>query len=103
MSGKPELSTVDIERGLRALGFNPRPQKATSHIQWIYEDKERNIFRKVTLDPHHSPFSDDLIASMARQAEVTKNQFYEVCSKTGQKAVKKGILRWAAEQFPRFD
>lgn len=74
------------------MGFEERPTKATSHTQWINDDGGNR--RKVTVDSAKEPFSDDLISSMARQAEVSVSNFYEVCSKDGAKRAKKGLLKW---------
>ena len=86
------LSAADIERGLKALGFEERPKKGTSHTQWA--GQINGHFRKVTVDAHHEPFSDDLTKSMANQAGISVKQFYEVCSKDGAKKAKKGLLSW---------
>lgn len=99
MSGKPQLFTKDVERGLKALSLTPRPQKGTSHIHWVGQVGGK--FRKVTVDPHLAPYSDDLVSSMAKQAGVTKKQFYEVCSKSGAKAAKRGRLSWFTDLFKR--
>lgn len=97
MKGKPELRTADVERGLKALGLTEQSQKSTSHTQWTGTVDGK--YRKVTVDAHHSPFSDDLIKSMASQAGLSVKQFYEICSKKGQKAAKKGKLEWFKELF----
>jgi predicted RNA binding protein YcfA (HicA-like mRNA interferase family) len=71
MSAKyPPLTCKDVKRILKALGFEPRPRKRTSHEQWVREDPE-NIY-KVTVDCPKAPFSQDLISSMATQAGVSK-------------------------------
>lgn len=64
---------------LKNLGFEPRPQKGTSHQHWVRDD-EKGFF-KVTLDCPKAPFSQDLISSMARQAGVSKNEFYAALKK----------------------
>ncbi|MDQ2139897.1 type II toxin-antitoxin system HicA family toxin [Alcaligenaceae bacterium B3P038] len=60
---------------LVALGFSQRPNKGTSHEQWV---KTEPSFFKVTVDKHESPFDAFLISSMARQAGVTKKEFYAI-------------------------
>lgn len=92
MPKDPPLEASDIKRGLKALGFTLRPQKSTSHTQWVGQVKGK--FRKVTVDEHHAPFSQDLIKAMARQAGISSKQLYEVCSKKGAKKAKKGMLSW---------
>ena len=75
MSGvHPPLDCAQVKEILKKLGFQPRPQKGTSHEQWVKMDAGR--INKVTVDCPKAPFSQDLISSMARQAGVTKKQFY---------------------------
>jgi predicted RNA binding protein YcfA (HicA-like mRNA interferase family) len=74
---KPPLTCKQVKKGLKKLGFEARPQKGTSHEHWI-KDVDGKRF-KVTVDCPKAPFSKELIASMARQAGVSKNRFYEVC------------------------
>lgn len=78
MSGvHPPLTYADVVKILKALGFSKRDHKGTSHEQWVNQDP----FRKVTVDKPKAPFSQTLIASMARQAGVTKSQFYGALKK----------------------
>jgi predicted RNA binding protein YcfA (HicA-like mRNA interferase family) len=93
MAGKPQLSANDIQKGLAALGFEQLPQKSTSHTQWIHKSF-RGKFRKVTVDAHHEPFSNDLVSSMYAQAGLTKREFYAMCSKGGIKAAKRDPIKW---------
>ncbi|MCX7183963.1 MAG: type II toxin-antitoxin system HicA family toxin [Nitrosospira sp.] len=80
MSGAhPPLTCKDVKKILAALGFSPRPKKGTSHEQWV-KQTGGNLF-KVTVDCPNAPFSQDLIGSMARQAGVTKKQFYAMLKK----------------------
>ena len=80
MSGQyPPLSYSDVIAVLKFLGFAKRPQKGTSHEQWVRDD-ERGFF-KVTVDPPKAPFTRDLIMWMARQAGMSKAQFYRVWRK----------------------
>lgn len=75
MSGVyPPLTCKQVKDILKNLGFEPRPQKGTSHEQWVKSESGR--FFKVTVDCPKAPFSQILIDSMARQAGVTKKQFY---------------------------
>lgn len=66
---------------LKNLGFSARPQKGTSHEQWVKYDAAGKLLGKVTLDCPKAPFSQDLISFMARQAGVSKNDFYEALDK----------------------
>jgi predicted RNA binding protein YcfA (HicA-like mRNA interferase family) len=71
----PPLTCKQVKQILTALGFAPRPQQSgTSHEQWVKDDGTRR--RKVTVDCPKQPFLHDLISSMARQAGVTRKQFY---------------------------
>ena len=80
MSGHyPPLTAGDVETILRNLGFKPRPRKSTSHENWVTQPGVP--FRKVTLDRPKAPFSQDLIRFMARQAGLSKKQFYAALSK----------------------
>ena len=77
MSGKhPPLTSREVKRGLKILGFEFRTQKG-SHEQWI-KDKDGKRY-KVTVDCPKEPFSADLITSMASQAGVSKKDFYIAC------------------------
>lgn len=70
----PPLTCKEVKLILTSLGFKPRPKKGTSHEQWVGYSNDR-IF-KVTVDCPKSPFSQDLISSMAKQAGVSKKEFY---------------------------
>lgn len=93
---KPQLTTRDVVAGLKAAGFEEQPKTSTSHVKWIKRCTIKGVETKlvVTVDAHLSPFSKTLIDSMAKQAGVTVKQFYVMCSKDGQKKVKKGLLSW---------
>lgn len=71
----PPLNYRDVVTILRNLGFTPRPGSGTSHEQWVRENPPP--FRKVTVDRPKSPFTGDLVAYMARQAGITKKEFYQ--------------------------
>jgi len=68
----PPLTCDQVKTILTNLGFTPRPRKGTSHEQWVRE----NPFRRVTVDCPKAPFDGDLIMFMARQAGVSKREFY---------------------------
>jgi hypothetical protein len=73
----PPLTCSQFKAVLKALGFQARPMKSgTSHEDWVATIDGR--FRKVTVDCPKAPFSQDLIASMAHQAGVTKKQIYNI-------------------------
>jgi len=80
MSGVyPPLTCKQVKQILSSLGFSPRPQKGTSHEQWV-KAANGNFF-KVTVDCPKAPFSQDLISSMAKQAGVSKREFYSALHK----------------------
>jgi predicted RNA binding protein YcfA (HicA-like mRNA interferase family) len=75
----PPLTYKEVTRGLSNLGFTPRKKTGTSHEQWV-KIKDKRLY-KVTVDSPQSPFSRDLIKSMYTQAGVSKDVFYNACSK----------------------
>lgn len=70
---KRPLKAAEVRKILKALGFEMRPQKSTSHEQWT---KTTDKLYKVTLSPHNQPFDDFIVQSMARQAGVSVKDFY---------------------------
>jgi len=77
MSGEyPPLTCKDVKKILAYLGFTARPQKGTSHEQWVKEVNGK--LYKVTVDCPKSPFSQTLIKSMAEQAGLKKKDFYRI-------------------------
>jgi predicted RNA binding protein YcfA (HicA-like mRNA interferase family) len=79
MSGvHPPLDCKQVKRILTNLGFAFRSQSG-SHEQWVRDDE--NGFYKVTVDCPKAPFDQFLVASMARQAGVSKKQFYSALVK----------------------
>jgi predicted RNA binding protein YcfA (HicA-like mRNA interferase family) len=76
-SSHPPLTYRDVIRGLKKLGFEQRPTKATSHEHWI-KIVAGHLY-KVTVDKPKEPFGQDLIRSMASQAGVNKKDFYKAC------------------------
>lgn len=65
------LTYREVIAVLKKLGFKLRNQEG-SHEQWVADDP----FRKVTVDKPKAPFHGDIMASMCRQAGLTKRQFY---------------------------
>lgn len=79
MSGiHPPLTCEQVKKILKNLGFEPRPRKGTSHEQWV---SKKNDFHKVTVDCPKQPFTHTLIGYMARQAGVSKKEFYAALNK----------------------
>jgi predicted RNA binding protein YcfA (HicA-like mRNA interferase family) len=75
----PPLTCKDVKRILKNLGFESRPQKSTSHEQWVKTVNGR--LYKVTVDCPKAPFSQILIGFMADQAGVSKKEFYRQLNK----------------------
>jgi len=73
-SAFPPLTCKEVKEILRNLGFWPRPQKGTSHEQWVKHQEGR--LYKVTVDCPKQPFGPDLVRYMAAQAGVSKKDFY---------------------------
>lgn len=61
---------------LKRLGYEPRPQRATSHEHWVLDDGK--VFRKVTLDEHNSPYHRRVLALMLSQAGLSKSDFFSL-------------------------
>jgi len=80
------LTCKEVKKILRNLGFEPRKQKSTSHQHWVRLVKSRKPLArdrlyKVTVDCPKAPFSQILISSMAKQAGVSKKEFYAALKK----------------------
>ncbi|QSA97738.1 type II toxin-antitoxin system HicA family toxin [Methylococcus sp. EFPC2] len=73
-SAYPPLTCKEVKEILGKLGFTPRPQKGTSHEQWVKQ--EGGKLYKVTVDCPKQPFGPDLVRYMAMQAGVSKKEFY---------------------------
>ena len=71
------LECREVKQILKNPGFAARPQKGTSHEQWVKYDADGKLLGKVTVDCPKAPFSQDSISFMAQQAGVSKNDFYE--------------------------
>jgi predicted RNA binding protein YcfA (HicA-like mRNA interferase family) len=78
-SRNPPLNYRDVVKGLKKLGFELQPKRATGHEQW--RKVENGHLYKVTVSKHIAPFGQDIIKSMARQAGVKKKDFYKACGK----------------------
>ncbi|HDN26301.1 MAG TPA: type II toxin-antitoxin system HicA family toxin [Thioploca sp.] len=70
----PPLTCRQVKTILTHLGFKQRANAGgTSHEQWIKDVDGRRY--KVTVDCPKAPFSQSLIASMARQAGSQRRNF----------------------------
>ncbi|EPI2106700.1 type II toxin-antitoxin system HicA family toxin [Providencia rettgeri] len=85
------LTYKEIISGLKSLGFTLKRTRG-SHEQWTKVDGGNKWL--VTVDGHHSPFSRDLIKSMAKQAGIDSKRFHSICkgciSKSGSLASELG-------------
>lgn len=70
----PPLTYRDVVRILTVLGFTPRKRTSTSHEKWTKTANGRRF--TVTVDQHEEPFDAFLVSSMAKQAGVSKKDFY---------------------------
>ena len=76
MSGdNPPLTCKEIKAIINYLGFKLASQKG-SHEQWVLIKGNSKL--KVTVDCPKSPFSHDLIKSMAKQAGSSQKEFYKI-------------------------
>lgn len=74
MSGhNPPLTCKEVIAALQFLGFVFARQRGSHQY---YTGTFRGKFRNVTVDCPNSPFSQDLISSMAGQAGLTKKELY---------------------------
>jgi predicted RNA binding protein YcfA (HicA-like mRNA interferase family) len=70
----PPLTCAQVKAVLLYLGFVLHRQKSSSHEQWIKPGHPG----KVTVDCPKAPFSHDLIVYIAKQAGVSKKDFYTI-------------------------
>ncbi|MBS3896324.1 hypothetical protein [Silanimonas sp.] len=63
-------------RLLKALGYTPDPQRATSHQHWRLLDSEGRLRCKVTLDEHLEPYAGDLLKNLMNQMKLSKREFH---------------------------
>ena len=76
MSGEyPPITCKELKAILTFMGFSFDTQKG-SHEQWVLIKNKRKY--KVTVDCPKSPFSQELLKSMAAQAGKTKRDFYKI-------------------------
>jgi len=74
----PPVKHKDVKACLIRLGFEKRKTKGTSHEHYVAHINGK--FHKVTLDGHLSPYSINLIKSMANQAGFSNHrEFVSYC------------------------
>jgi hypothetical protein len=71
--GWPPLSLPELKAVLSALGFSYK-RSSGGHDFYVGVRNGKNC--KVTVDPKCAPFSADLMRSMCRQANCTREEFY---------------------------
>lgn len=75
MARNHPLTDREVIKALNLLGFEHRKASSgTSHDSYIAT--VRGKYRKVTVDCPKAPFGQDLIASMANQAGISKKELY---------------------------
>ncbi|WP_370211213.1 type II toxin-antitoxin system HicA family toxin [Alloalcanivorax venustensis] len=68
-----------VKAALKSLGFEKvKPRKGTSHEKFRHPEFRKEK-RNVTVDCPKAPFRPELIISMARQAGLKKNEFWDLC------------------------
>ena len=74
------VSTKEVEAVLKHLGYKPREQKATSHVNWVIGEGTPQ-YRRVTVDANNAPFKDKALAFMLTQMGIKKADFYAILSR----------------------
>jgi predicted RNA binding protein YcfA (HicA-like mRNA interferase family) len=81
----PPLTPDEVVAILKGLGFI-RQRTAGSHEQYECARNERYPRSVVTVDTAYPEFDDDLIKSMIRQSNRTREVFYGATKRTARKA-----------------
>ncbi|MFT3754693.1 MAG: type II toxin-antitoxin system HicA family toxin [Pseudoxanthomonas sp.] len=71
------MSAKEVEAVLKHLGFTPRKQKATSHVNWVRGEGTQD-YKRVTVDANNEPFKDQALKWMLNQAGISKKDFYAI-------------------------
>ena len=87
----PPLTCTQVRNILTLLGFKKAPNKSSGHEQWR-KIVAGELF-KVTLSCHNQPFSGMVLASIASQAGLSKQQFCALSEKKNQKSYKQGKIK----------
>jgi len=83
----PPLTPGEVEAILRARGFEKKRQDG-SHAQWERAADAQRLRSVVTVDVSRSEFREELMKSMIRQSNPTREEFY---SATKRPALKAGV------------
>jgi|ERR1035441_1216266 predicted RNA binding protein YcfA (HicA-like mRNA interferase family) len=81
----PPLTPGEVEAILRARGFEKKRQEG-SHAQWARAADGRRLRSIVTVDVSRAEFREDLMKSMIRQSNPTREEFYSATKRTARKA-----------------
>ena len=81
----PPLTPDEVEAILRACGFEKKRQEG-SHAQWERAADGRRLRSIVTVDVPRAEVREDLMKSMIRQSNLTREEFYSATKRTARKA-----------------
>jgi predicted RNA binding protein YcfA (HicA-like mRNA interferase family) len=81
----PPLTPDEVQAILRARGFEKKRQDG-SHAQWERAAVGRRLRSVVTVDVSRSEFREELMKSMIRQSNLTREEFYSATKRTARKA-----------------
>ena len=81
----PPLTPDEVQAILRARGFQKKRQDG-SHAQWERLADGKHPRSIVTVDIGRPEFREDLIKSMIRQSNLTREEFYSSTKRTAKKA-----------------
>jgi predicted RNA binding protein YcfA (HicA-like mRNA interferase family) len=81
----PPLTPDEVEAILRARGFEKKRQEG-SYAQWERAADGRRLRSIVTVDVSRAECREDLMKSMIRQSNLTRDQFYSATKRTARKA-----------------
>lgn len=79
MTRERPVTAREFRAVLTRIGFVKRPNKSTSHEQWVRDDGR--TFFKVTLDPHNEPYHRKMLSYMLGQAGLSKREFFDLLSR----------------------
>ena len=73
----PPLDREQVETVLKALKFNPKKRKGTSHTQWEgHAEGQRRIVTVDHLKSRKEKYGPRLLRKMINQSGLSKNKFY---------------------------
>src|SRR4051794_7713222 len=81
----PPLTPNEVVEILSRVGFSKRGQEG-SHAQYFKAGSENHITSNVTVDMAYREFDCDLIKSMIRQSNYSRDEFYGATKRSARKA-----------------